>query len=91
MLLKKRLQEETQKLKTEYSRGELQRTTLLETCRSESEEELEKQAEINEKVLKEKETEFMQADKEQQVFFAPMMRRICFMALFSVWKRRKRH
>lgn len=29
---------------------------------------MEKQAEINEKVLKEKETEFMQADKEQQVF-----------------------
>lgn len=68
LAFEKRLQEETQKLKTEYSRGELQRTTLLETCRSESEEELEKQAEINEKVLKEKETEFMQADKEQQVF-----------------------
>ena len=68
LVFEKRLQEETQKLKTEYSRGELQRTTLLETCRSESEEELEKQAEINEKVLKEKETEFMQADKEQQVF-----------------------
>ena len=55
LAFEKRLQEETQKLKTEYSRGELQRTTLLETCRSESEEELEKQAEINEKVLKEKE------------------------------------
>lgn len=68
LAFEKKLQEETQKLKTEYSRGELQRTTLLETCRSESEEELEKQAEINEKVLKEKETEFMQADKEQQVF-----------------------
>lgn len=68
LAFEKRLQEETQKLKTEYSRGELQRITLLETCRSESEEELEKQAEINEKVLKEKETEFMQADKEQQVF-----------------------
>lgn len=68
LAFEKRLQEETQKLKTEYSRGELERTTLLETCRSESEEELEKQAEINEKVLKEKETEFMQADKEQQVF-----------------------
>ena len=68
LAFEKRLQEETQKLKTEYSRGELQRTTLLETCWSESEEELEKQAEINEKVLKEKETEFMQADKEQQVF-----------------------
>lgn len=68
LAFEKRLQEETQKLKTEYSRGELQRTTLLETCQSESEEELEKQAEINEKVLKEKETEFMQADKEQQVF-----------------------
>lgn len=68
LAFEKRLQEETQKLKTEYSRGELQRTTLLETCRSESEKELEKQAEINEKVLKEKETEFMQADKEQQVF-----------------------
>lgn len=40
----------------------------METCRSESEEELEKQAETNEKILKEKETEFMQADKEQQVF-----------------------
>lgn len=68
LAFEKRLQEETQKLKTEYSRGELQRTTLLETCRSESEEELEKQAETNEKILKEKETEFMQADKEQQVF-----------------------
>ena len=68
LAFEKKLQEETQKLKTEYSRGELQRTTLLETCRSESEEELEKQAEINEKVLKEKETEFMQVDKEQQVF-----------------------
>ncbi len=68
LAFEKKLQEETKKLKTEYSRGELQRTTLLETCRSESEEELEKQAEINEKVLKEKETEFMQADKEQQVF-----------------------
>lgn len=68
LAFEKRLQEETQKLKTEYSRGELQRTTLLETCRSESEEELEKQSEINEKVLKEKETEFMQADKEQQAF-----------------------
>lgn len=68
LAFEKRLQEETQKLKTEYSRGELQRTTLLETRWSESEEELEKQAEINEKVLKEKETEFMQADKEQQVF-----------------------
>lgn len=68
LAFEKRLQEETQKLKTEYSRGELQRTTLLETCRSESEKELKKQAEINEKVLKEKETEFMQADKEQQVF-----------------------
>lgn len=68
LAFEKKLQEETQKLKTEYSRGELQRTTLLETCQSESEEELEKQAEINEKVLKEKETEFMQADKEQQVF-----------------------
>ena len=68
LAFEKRLQEETQKLKTEYSRGELQRTTLLETCRSESEEELEKQTETNEKILKEKETEFMQADKEQQVF-----------------------
>ena len=68
LAFEKKLQEETQKLKTEYSRGELQRTTLLETCRSESEEELEKQAETNEKILKEKETEFMQADKEQQVF-----------------------
>ena len=68
LVFEKRLQEETQKLKTEYSRGELQRTTLLETCRSESEEELEKQTETNEKILKEKETEFMQADKEQQVF-----------------------
>lgn len=68
LAFEKRLQEETQKLKMEYSRGELQRTTLLETCRSESEEELEKQAETNEKILKEKETEFMQADKEQQVF-----------------------
>ena len=68
LAFEKKLQEETQKLKTEYSTGELQRTTLLETCRSESEEELEKQAEINEKVLKEKETEFMQVDKEQQVF-----------------------
>lgn len=68
LAFEKRLQEETQKLKTEYSRGELQRTTLLETCRSESEEELEKQAETNEKILKEKEMEFMQADKEQQVF-----------------------
>lgn len=68
LAFEKKLQEETQKLKTEYSRGELQRTTLLETCRSESEEELEKQAEINEKVLKEKETEFMQVGKEQQVF-----------------------
>ena len=29
---------------------------------------MEKQAETNEKILKEKETEFMQADKEQQVF-----------------------
>lgn len=68
LAFEKKLQEETQKLKMEYSRGELQRTTLLETCRSESEEELEKQAETNEKILKEKETEFMQADKEQQVF-----------------------
>ena len=68
LAFEKKLQEETQKLKTEYSRGELQRTTLLETCRSESEEELEKQTETNEKILKEKETEFMQADKEQQVF-----------------------
>lgn len=68
LAFEKRLQEETQKLKTEYSRGELQRTTLLETCRSESEEELEKQEETNEKILKEKETEFMQANKEQQVF-----------------------
>ena len=68
LAFEKRLQEETQKLKIEYGRGELQRATLLETCRSGSEEELEKQAEANEKVLKEKETEFMQADKEQQVF-----------------------
>lgn len=68
LAFEKRLQEETQKLKTEYGRGELQRATLLETCRSESEEELEKQTETNEKILKEKETEFMQADKEQQVF-----------------------
>lgn len=73
LVFEKRLQEETQKLKTEYSRGELQRTTLLETCRSESEEELEKQTETNEKILKEKETEFMQADKEQQVFLLSLI------------------
>lgn len=68
LAFEKRLQEETQKLKIEYGRGELQRATLLETCRSGSEEELEKQAEANEKVLKEKEAKFIRADKKQQVF-----------------------
>lgn len=63
-----KLREETKKLETEYSRGELQRTTLLETCRVESEEELAKKAEEGTVLLKEKDTAFAEAEKRQQEF-----------------------
>lgn len=68
LAFEKRLQEETKNLETEYSRGKLRRTTLLQTCRTESEEDLEKQVNRNEGLLEEKERAFTEADKTQQEF-----------------------
>ncbi len=68
LTFEKKLQEETKALEKSYNDGKLQKETLLGTCHAESEEELGKQAVLNENLLQEKEKAFMEADRQQQVF-----------------------